>query len=174
MLAVPHIRQRTNYSCGPACLASVLAFHGKAIDEQTLIRRTGATPEDGLSPAAIAKFLKASRYSHKQQARMTLSLLRAYLDRGWPVIVAYQAWPHKPSETDLGRSWDHGHYSVVVSVDAGRVCLVDPSSKRPRRFLDAAKFIASWRDIETNGRIYRRWGVAIGPRYTRRLKNALV
>jgi uncharacterized protein len=169
MLAVPHIRQRTNYSCGPACLASVLAFHGKVIDEAALIRRTGATPDDGLSPAGIAKFLRRSRYSHKQQQRMTLSLLSAYLERGWPVIVAYQAWPHKPSETDLGRSWDHGHYSVVVSVHAGRVCLVDPSSKRPRRFLDADKFIASWRDIETRGdRIYRRWGVAVGPQYRKR------
>ena len=168
MLAVPHIRQRTNYSCGPACLSMVLAFHGKAVDEATLIRRTGATPEDGLSPAGIAKFLRRSRCSHKQQQRMTLSLLSAYLERGWPVIVAYQAWPHKPSETDLGRSWDHGHYSVVVSVDAGRVCLVDPSSKRPRRFLDADKFIASGRDIENSGRIYRRWGVAVGPRYRRR------
>ena len=168
MLAVPHVRQRTNYSCGPACLASVLAFHGKAVDEATLIRRTGATPEDGLSPAAIAKFLRRSRYSHKQQQRMTLALLRAYVDRGWPVIVAYQAWPHKPSETDLGRSWDHGHYSVCVAVVDGRVCLVDPSSKRPRRWLDADKFIASWRDIENSGRIYRRWGVAVGPRYRRR------
>lgn len=168
MLAVPHIRQRTDYSCGPACLSMVLAFHGKVVDEQTLIRRTGATPEDGLSPAGIAKFLRLSRYSHKQQQRMTLSLLSAYLERGWPVIVAYQAWPHKPSETDLGRSWDHGHYSVCVAVADGRVCLVDPSSKRPRRWLDADKFIASWRDIENSGRIYRRWGVAVGPRYRRR------
>lgn len=169
MLEVPHLRQSTNYSCGPACLAMVLAFHGKAVSEATLIRRTGATPEDGLSPAGIARFLRRSRYSHKQQQRMTLSLLAAYLERGWPIIVAYQAWPFKPSQTDLGRSWDHGHYSVVVGLRDGRVCLVDPSSKRPRRFLDADKFIASWRDIETRGdKIYRRWGVAVGPRYRRR------
>lgn len=168
MLDVTHIRQRTNYSCGPACLSMVLAFHGKTLDEQTLIRRTGTTPEDGLSPAGIARFLRKSRYSHKQQQRMTLSLLGAYLERGWPVIVAYQAWPHKPSETDLGRSWDHGHYSVVVGIRDARVCLVDPSSRRKRRWLDADTFIASWRDIENSGRIYRRWGVAIGPRYKRR------
>lgn len=169
MLAVPHIRQRTNYSCGPACLSMVLAFHGNAIDEQTLIRRTGATPENGLSPAGIARFLRASRYSHKQQQRMTLALLTAYIDRGWPVVVAYQAWPHKPSQTDLGQCWDHGHYSVVVGVADNFVWLVDPSSKRKRRRVEKTAFVASWRDIETNGRIYRRWGVAIGPRYTRRV-----
>lgn len=168
MLDVTHIRQTTNYSCGPVCLSMVLRFHGKTLDEQTLIRRTGTTPEDGLSPSGIAKFLRKSRYSHKQQQRMTLSLLKAYLERGWPVIVAYQAWPHKPSETDLGRSWDHGHYSVVVGIRDARICLVDPSSRRQRRWLDADKFIASWRDIETSGRIYRRWGVAVGPRYNRR------
>lgn len=169
MLAVPHYRQRTNYTCGPACLRMVLDYWGKSLSEDTLTRRTGATPEDGLSPAGIVKFLRRNRYSHKQQQRMTLSLLNKYLQRGWPVIVAYQAWPHKPSQTDLGKSWDHGHYSVVVGLSDGRVCLVDPSSKRARRFLDADKFIASWRDIETRGdRIYRRWGVAVGPRYRRR------
>ena len=168
MLAVPHIRQRTDYSCGPACVASVLQFHGKRATESALIDAMGCTPELGTSPAQIARFLRAQRFSHKQQSRMTLSLLQAYLERGWPVIVAYQAWPHKPSQTDLGQSWDHGHYSVVVSVHDGRVCLVDPASKRPRRFLDADKFIASWRDIEASGRIYRRWGVAVGPRYRRR------
>lgn len=165
---MPHYRQRTNYSCGPACLSMALAFHGKSVDEAKLIRLTGAIPEDGLSPAGIVKFLRRSRYSHKQSQRMTLALLGKYLDRGWPIIVAYQAWPHKPSQTDLGRSWDHGHYSVVVGIRDARVCLVDPSSKRPRRFLDADKFIASWRDIENSGRIYRRWGVAVGPRYRRR------
>ena len=168
MLAVPHHRQQTNYTCGPACLRMVLEYHGRTLSEDTLTRRTGATPEDGLSPAGIARFLRRSRYSHKQQQRMTLSLLSTYLERGWPVIVAYQAWPHKPSQTDLGRSWDHGHYSVVVCIRDARVCLVDPSSRRKRRWLDADKFIASWRDIENSGRIYRRWGVAVGPRYRRR------
>jgi predicted double-glycine peptidase len=146
----------------------VLSYYSVQLREDIIAKRSGATPEDGLSPSGIARFLRRSRYSHKQQQRMTLSLLSAYLERGWPVIVAYQAWPFKPSQTDLGRSWDHGHYSVVVGLLAGRVVLVDPSSKRPRRYLDAQKFIASWRDIENSGRIYRRWGVAVGPRYRRR------
>jgi predicted double-glycine peptidase len=168
MLPVPHIRQGTNYSCGPACLAMVLRFHGINTSEASVLKRTETTPESGLSPVGIVRFLRKARHSHKQYQRMTLSLLGSYLERGWPVIVAYQAWPHKPSQTDLGRSWDHGHYSVVVSVADGRICLVDPSSKRPRRFLDAGQFIASWRDIEDSGRIYRRWGVAVGPKYTPR------
>ena len=165
MLNVPHIRQSTGYSCGPACLAMVLRYYGHATSESKIIGPIGCTPELGTSPAQIARYLRAIRHKHKQQSRMTLSLLQAYLERGWPVIVAYQAWPHKPSQTDLGQSWDHGHYSIVVDVAGGRVCLVDPSSKRPRRFLDADKFIASWRDIEASGLIYRRWGVAVGPRY---------
>jgi ABC-type bacteriocin/lantibiotic exporter with double-glycine peptidase domain len=169
MLAVPHIQQDTNYSCGPACLSMVLAFHGNPVNEATLIRRTGATPQDGISPSCIAKYLRQARYSHKQQQLMTLPLIAKFIAKGWPVIVAYQAWPFRPSETDLGVSWDNGHYSVVVGIVDGRVCLVDPSSKRPRRYLDADKFIASWRDIENSGRVYRRWGVAVGPRYQRKV-----
>jgi hypothetical protein len=99
---------------------------------------------------------------------MTLGLIGGYLERGWPVIVAYQAWAHRPSQTDLKKCWDNGHYSVVIGMEDARIWLVDPSSARKRRSLDAQDFVAHWRDIETNGRIYRRWGVAVGPRYKRR------
>ena len=165
MLEVPHLRQSTNYSCGPACVAMVLQFHGHQATEQRLIKAMGCTPELGTSPIQIARYLRAIRHSHKQQQRMTIPLLQAYLDREWPVIVAYQAWPHRPSETDLAHTWDNGHYSVVVAIEDDRICLVDPSSKRKRRWLDCQKFLAHWRDLETPLRAYVKWGVAVGPRY---------
>jgi len=165
VLEVPHLRQSTNYSCGAACIRMVLRFYGKRVEENWLIGRTGTTPENGLSPAGIARFLRAARYKHKQQQNMTLDMLASYVERGWPIIVDYQAWPFRPSQTDLGQTWDNGHYSVVVAVRDGRVCLVDPSSRRRRRWIEAERFLASWRDIEANDRIYRRWGVAVGPRY---------
>jgi predicted double-glycine peptidase len=168
MLAVEHIRQSTNYSCGPACMAMVMRFYGSTITEQSLIRKMGCTPELGTSPIQIARHLRSARHSHKQQSRMSIPLLQSYLDQEWPIIVAYQAWPHRPSETDLGQTWDNGHYSVVVAIDQGRVCLVDPSSRRKRRWIESTKFVASWRDIETPARVYIRWGVAIGPRYKKR------
>ena len=174
MLAVPHIRQRTNYSCGPACVASVLRYYGHTTSESQILGPIGCTPELGTSPAQIARYLRSIRHRHKQQSRMTISLLEAYIERAWPVIVAYQAWPHRPSETDLGQSWDNGHYSVVVGTDDEFIWLVDPSSKRKVRKVRRQEFVASWRDIETPSRIYIRWGVAVGPRYTRRLQNALV
>ena len=88
--------------------------------------------------------------------------------KGWPVIVAYQDWPHRPSETDLSRTFDNGHYAVVCGVEGDRVYLMDPSSARKRRSIDCRKFVSRWRDIEGNGLIYTRWGLAIGPLYTRR------
>jgi ABC-type bacteriocin/lantibiotic exporter with double-glycine peptidase domain len=149
-------------------MAMVMRFYGSTITEQRLIKSMGCTPELGTSPIQIARHLRAARYKHKQQSRMSIPLLQAYLDKGWPIIVAYQAWPYRPSETDLGQSWDNGHYSVVVDIAGSRICLVDPSSKRRRRWLDCEKFLAHWRDIETAARIYVRWGVAIGPRYAKK------
>jgi ABC-type bacteriocin/lantibiotic exporter with double-glycine peptidase domain len=152
----------------------VLQFHGHQATEAKLIKAMGCTPELGTSPVQIARYLRSIRHSHKQQSRMSIPLLQAYLDKGWPIIVAYQAWPFRPSETDLSQTWDNGHYSVVVAIEDNRICLVDPSSKRKRRWLDCHKFLAHWRDIETAARIYVRWGVAVGPRYHRRVSHALV
>jgi len=143
----------------------VLRYYGHRIDEQKLIPAMGCTPELGTSPSQISRYLRAIRHKHKQQQNMSLLKLKNYVERGWPIIVAYQAWPFRPSETDLSQTWDNGHYSVVVNVDTDRICLVDPSSRRKRRYINCQAFISQWRDIETAARIYVRWGVAVGPRY---------
>jgi ABC-type bacteriocin/lantibiotic exporter with double-glycine peptidase domain len=155
-------------------MAMVLQYYGHNTTEQKLIKAMGCTPEFGTSPPQIARHLRSIRHKHKQQSRMSLPLIGAYLERGWPVIVAYQAWPHRPSETDLAHTWDNGHYSIAVALEDNRICLVDPSSKRKRRWLNSNEFVAHWRDIETAARVYMRWGVAVGPRYHRRVSHALV
>lgn len=146
----------------------VREFWGHDVSEEWLIRKIGATPDDGASPRQLVGYLRQSRHRVKQYHNMILPDIAASIDRGWPVIVAYQDWPHRPSETDLTRTYDNGHYAVVIGLQGCRIWLADPSSDRRRRSLDTEEFIGRWRDIETSGKIIKRWGVCVGPRYTAR------
>jgi predicted double-glycine peptidase len=137
-----------------------------------------ASPQLGVSPNAIVRYLRKLGHRCSVRFEMTVEQLERFTRRGHPVIVAYQEWAHRPSTVDYSICWDNGHYSVVVGVVDDHVILVDPSSRRHKRKLDSQSFIAKWRDIETRGdkilRVYSRWGVAVGPRHIRRAENALV
>jgi predicted double-glycine peptidase len=168
MLDLPHYPQSTPYSCGPASMRSVLAYYGSKLTEEWLIRAMHCTPEEGTNPAGMVRFARSRRHRVKTGQKLDITDLHDLTAKGWPVIVAYQDWPHRPSETDLSRTFDNGHYAVVCGVEGERVYLMDPSSARKRRSIDCRKFVSRWRDIEGNGLIYTRWGLAIGPLYTRR------
>ena len=142
----------------------VLAFHGRKIPEKIIAERMEACPDAGVSPKALATFFRQERHRFSQASGLTLRRIDGFLDKGWPVIVAYQDWAHKPSQTNYAVTWDNGHYAIVAGHEEGRIWLVDPSSKRKRRSLDATEFIARWRDITVKGETIHRWGVAIGPR----------
>ena len=164
VLEVPHVKQSTAYSCGPACATIVLRHYGYKAKEKLMIKRLGASPEDGVPPKDLVRWFRNRRFRIKQHHKANLKTLEAHLTEGWPVIVAYQDHAVRPSEVDYTTSWDHGHYAVVVGFDEEKIYLADPSSLKTKRGLVKEDFLGRWRDITTGGTIYHRWMVAIGPR----------
>lgn len=159
-----HVRQSTDYSCGRAAAAIVLRILGDKKRERDM-GDLPADPEDGCPPQALAKFFRNRKFRTKSKfAKPELRSLEAMIDKGWPVIVAYQDWASKPSETNYHKSWDNGHYSVLVGYDDERFWFLDPSSDRKKRSLDKKDFAGRWRDITTKGKIFHRWGLAVGPK----------
>jgi predicted double-glycine peptidase len=168
LLDIPHVLQTKNYSCGPASMRAVMAYYGSKLTEDWLIKAMHCTPDDGTSPASMSRFVRSWRHRIKTSTNLTLTDLHEMTANGWPVIVAYQDWPHRPSETDLTRTYDNGHYAVVCGIEDDKVYLMDPSSSRRRKTIEAPQFVARWRDIGVKGEIYSQWGLAIGPLYSRR------
>lgn len=129
-----------------------------------MIKRLGADPEEGVAPEVLVSYLRNRRFRIKQKHDMTMEELERFIDRGNPVIVAYQDWSYKPSETNYHKTWDNGHYAVVMGYDSKRIYLSDPSSSKKKKGLLKEDFLGRWRDITSDGKIYHRWGMSIGPR----------
>ena len=161
MLDVPHLRQLRSWSCGPACVRMVLRYFGQDASESDLIEELDCDGRNGTSPERLVQYLRRMGFSVRAGI-LSLQDLQLSASRSRPSIVAYQDWARP--RVDYATSWDHGHYAIVVGADDRRIMLCDPSSKRPRRYLKPDDFLSRWHDIESDGTIYRQWGLSVGPK----------
>jgi len=124
------------YQCGPAALATVLHWGGKAIGPDELV---GQIYTPGLQGSLQVEILAASRRHGQLPYRIPASLdaLLRELAAGNPVLVLQ----------NLGLSWaPRWHYAVAIGYDLpnGEVILRSGSEARHRTTLSA--FRRSWAD----------------------------
>jgi len=120
-VAVPFIPQTTAADCGAACLAMVLAFHGRKVGRDNVHMSLG-TGRDGASALAVLR--AAEQYGLVGRG---VRLSAAGAGRLAPASVLH---------------WEGKHFVVFERAEAGRIVLVDPA--RGRRELDAAAFAAGF------------------------------
>lgn len=153
-LAVPDVRQATDYTCSASALQGVLAYYGIEKREDELARELGATPEDGAPPEAIVRVAAAHGLTAVKREHMTFEQLAAEVAKGNPVIVEMQAWSDAP-RTSWADVWDDGHYAIVVAVEGDRIVFEDPSVLGSRAVLSRREFEERWHDIDAGYRNIR-------------------
>src|SRR5262249_39701437 len=106
---IPVIRQLSAVECGAACLAMVLAYHGKHVPLSEIREATGAN-RDGVDCLTL---LKAGRWYGLQARGMKLDL---------------EALPFMERGTIL--HWDFAHFVVFDRLRKDGVEIIDPASGR--------------------------------------------
>ncbi|MBI5882672.1 MAG: C39 family peptidase [Elusimicrobia bacterium] len=150
-LRLPLTRQSTPYTCGAAALQSILGYYGEDIREDSLSQELGSDPEEGtrfwrMMEAALRRGIAAEAFLDNR-----LEDLKAALDRGSPVIVAFQAWADAPA--DYSQDWDDGHYAVAVGYDEKNIYFMDPSTLGNYTFIPKAEFLDRWHDRYDSDRV---------------------
>jgi uncharacterized protein len=159
-LALPDVRQATDYTCSASALQAVLLYYGVEMREDVLARELGATPEDGAPPEAIVRVAVAHGLSAAKREHMTVDDLAAEIARGNPVIVELQAWSVAP-RTSWIDDWDDGHYAIAIAVEGDRVVFKDPSVLGSRAVLSRGELEERWHDIDAGYRNVRA-GIVFG------------
>ena len=174
LLEVPLYRQSHNFTCGVACVASVLRYAGYDFDtrEDRLLWELAATPENGTNYMKIAEYLDGVRMEgdpdtpvfateivctdyaadeHDQTiSDRLLSQFRADLDNNTPVICVIQAWKDDGDYTT--GTEDDGHYVVLIGYqkdtekDSYIYFFMDPSTSGSYTYLTEEEFILRWHD----------------------------
>lgn len=153
-LRVPPYTQTPAY-CGPACIQMVFAYYGTKASQKEIGRRAKTTLAHGTTPANLLAAARSYGFDGQWKKGGDIAGLRAWFDRGVPVIVNWF-------------SENEGHYSVVVGVDDARVVILDPETGKRRSF-DHETFMRVWFDFpfpwilrQTQLRI--RWMLPLLPR----------
>jgi hypothetical protein len=101
---------------------------------------------------------------------MELEGLRAYWQRGWPVITPVQDYgPYVPK----GAKWDYGHYLTVIGFAGEYVVCQDSSEDNVTRgsgsivapgriLISGSDLLSQWHDEDVEGKPYVRFGIAVG------------
>ncbi|MBT9583952.1 C39 family peptidase [bacterium] len=159
LLPVPDTRQSTDYSCGAAALQAVLAYYGREVREDQLMRELGSVPAQGTSPQAIVRVARDYGLLADLRQSMQIDELQQLVREGFPTIVCAQAW--RDGSQPWSEDWDDGHYLVVIGVDKERVYFEDPSLLGSRGQILRAEFLSRWHDVEGDGTRYLQAGIVL-------------
>lgn len=159
-LAVPDVRQATDYTCSASALQAVLAYYGIEAREDVLARELGADPNAGVNPPAIIRVARARGLTAELQQGMTVDEIAGIIRTGSPVLVALQAWSDKPRST-YRDDWDDGHYAIIIAVEQDTIVFEDPSVLGSRSVLSRREFEDRWHDTDGT-HMYVRMGIIFG------------
>jgi ABC-type bacteriocin/lantibiotic exporter with double-glycine peptidase domain len=140
LLAIPDVRQRTEWDCGDAVVRAVLKYFGLRLPDHLL-----ATPEHGTHPAQIQQeLLRAGLKTLSGSFRV--SQLKVLAADDAPVICAVR-------HDDGG-----GHWVVVRGVERGRVYFQCPHMG-PRARLEG-DWVTNWYDVGMYSEKFELFGIA--------------
>lgn len=108
-LNAPFIPQTQSNDCGPAALASVLAFHGQAVPLDEVTRRVFTPVLERTLLPDMENYARALGFSTRS-GRGNPAQLRDWINAGTPVILMFNMG---------GRMFSQGHYVVVYGHDPG-------------------------------------------------------
>jgi predicted double-glycine peptidase len=142
-IQVPIIRQSTDYSCGAACLLSVMGYYGIDPYEKQVMDALKTTIA-GVDPIDFPKAAKKFDLTAKVKEGMSQDEIKKNLDDDIPVRLDIQAWGDKKDYSDV---WDEGHFVVAVGYDKEGYYLMDPS-QIGYTYITKPELDTRWHDVE--------------------------
>lgn len=141
-------RQTFDFDCGATALQLVMEYYGVEMREDELMRELKTGSRHGTSCINMSALAAKNGFEVFASASVSLTQLKDFIDRGYPVIVILQAWADRyMTLADWRSSYDYGHYAVVIGYEGHIIVFEDPSSIR-RTWMTEREFLARWHDLD--------------------------
>lgn len=171
LMKLPICRQASDYTCGVACVRSLLRYTKYDFDirEYNLKIALKADEDNGTKWYNIANYLKAVRLddtNHKyfeveKREHMTVEDLIKEIKKGHPVMCAIQAWNWDENEQytmdlDYSKEWECGHWVIAIGYLRDNIIFMDPSTEANYTYIPKDKLVARWHDynVDENNKRY--------------------
>lgn len=123
-LRVRPVRQRTEFSCGPAVLLSILQYWGVPVQDERELYDSLGTSHGGTRPQAIVNTARKFGLNADVRRHVSVGDLRLAVGRGETVVLNIQRWESDVPEP--GRECEDGHFVVLVWIDDQDAYVMDP------------------------------------------------
>lgn len=144
----PDVYQSNDYICGASAVQSILMYYGIFDTEINIAKKFGTTKQFGTSPEQILTGFKDKDYDLDVTLKenTTLNDLQNNIDNQIPTMVAIQAWLANYPPSDWNKTWEDGHWVVVIGMDKDNVYFEDPSLEGKIGKIARSEFIKRWHD----------------------------
>jgi predicted double-glycine peptidase len=148
-IRVPLCHQETPYSCGVACVQSILAGYGIIYTQDVLVERLGQKPIYGTEYKNIITFMDMLGFHASFHNGMNIELLKELISNGITPILILQAW--KDIEIDYAYDWKDAHYVIACGYDENRILFMDPWTLGYYTFIPINMLVKRWHDFDSSG-----------------------
>ena len=146
MINIPYYEQKTDYTCGPACLKMVFEHLGQKTTKRELAAFMNTTSEAGTHTDEMPRAARAHGLSAFTKKGASVEDIKDFIRRGIPVIVDYV----EPEAEDR-------HFAVAIGFDDETLVLNDPWHGEGFR-LQIGEFERRWADLRNR---YQKWFMAV-------------
>ena len=146
---VPLCYQETVYTCGVACVQSILASYGIVYRQDTLIELLQQKPIFGTDYHNIISLMQKLGFQASFNIDMSIDIVKSYIDNMITPILTIQAW--KDDDIDYEFDWKDNHYVIACGYDDYRIIFMDPFALGNYNFISNNELMKRWHIVDQYG-----------------------
>lgn len=158
-IKVPLCFQETVYTCGVACVQSILAGCGLIYRQDVLIEMLKQKPIFGTDYQNIINFMQMLGFQASLHFDMTIDMVKDYIKSGITPILMIQAW--KDDDIDYLYDWRDNHYTIACGYDDNRILFMDPYTLGSYTYIPNTELMKRWHLVDQSGYHYLNAGIII-------------
>ncbi|WP_169716809.1 cysteine peptidase family C39 domain-containing protein [Sporomusa acidovorans] len=141
-ISVPLCRQETEYTCGVACVQSILGAYGMDYRQDELAQILDSKPILGTNYQKIILFMEMLGFQAVYIKNMGIDNLKSFINDGVTPLLQIQAWAE--NGVDYASDWKDSHYVIACGYDENRIFFMDPWTLGNYTYLSGEELLERW------------------------------
>jgi ABC-type bacteriocin/lantibiotic exporter with double-glycine peptidase domain len=142
---VPLCLQETPYTCGVACVQSILACYGIVYRQDALADILKSKPYYGTDVQSIIQFMNMLNFQASYVINMNIDNIKDYIDHCVTTILMIQSW--KEDDIDYSAIWRDSHYVIACGYEEDRIIFMDPITLGNYTYIHNDELMKRWHTL---------------------------
>lgn len=159
-IPVPLCFQETEYTCGVACVQSILARYGMYCRQSALAEILQSRPIVGTDFKSIMYLAQLLGLNASMKENMKAEDIENIINSGITPILIIQAW-RTEDDIDYSFDWKNAHYIIACGYYEGGIYVMDPNTLGNYTYLPYSQLYKRWHAVDYNGIRHARSGLIL-------------